>query len=45
MQGRGYRDAAILSDTVWKHDDETVNVKLKVYEGPKYYFGNVKMVW
>jgi outer membrane protein insertion porin family len=42
MQGRGYRDAEVLSDSVWKHDDETVNVKLKVYEGPKYYFGSVK---
>jgi len=42
MQGKGYRDAEILSDSVWAHDATTVNVKLKVYEGPKYYFGNVK---
>ncbi|MDR6940626.1 outer membrane protein assembly factor BamA [Mucilaginibacter pocheonensis] len=42
MQNKGYRDAEILSDSVWSHDDKTVNVKLKVYEGPKYYFGNVK---
>ncbi|MVN89853.1 outer membrane protein assembly factor BamA [Mucilaginibacter aquatilis] len=41
MQAKGYRDAEILSDSVWKHDDNTVNVKLKVYEGHKYYFGNV----
>ncbi|WP_295773415.1 outer membrane protein assembly factor BamA [uncultured Mucilaginibacter sp.] len=41
MQAKGYRDAEILSDSVWKHDDKTVNVKLKVYEGHKYYFGNV----
>jgi outer membrane protein insertion porin family len=42
MQGDGYRDAEVLSDSVWKHDEATVNVKIKVYEGPKYYFGNIK---
>ncbi|MEN0055023.1 MAG: outer membrane protein assembly factor BamA [Mucilaginibacter sp.] len=42
MQGKGYRDAEILSDSVWAHDATSVNVKIKVYEGPKYYFGNVK---
>ena len=41
MQSKGYRDAEILSDSVWRHDEESVNVKIKVYEGPKYYFGNV----
>ncbi|MFA6085606.1 outer membrane protein assembly factor BamA [Mucilaginibacter sp.] len=41
MQGKGYRDAEVLSDTVTKHDDKTVDVKLKIYEGPKYYFGNI----
>ena len=43
MQANGYRDAEVLSDSVWKHDANTVNIKIKVYEGPKYYFGNV--VW
>jgi len=42
MQAKGYRDAEILADTVTKHDEETVDVKLKIYEGPKYYFGNIK---
>ncbi|MBB6110686.1 Beta-barrel assembly machine subunit BamA [Mucilaginibacter lappiensis] len=42
MQSKGYRDAEIVSDSVWSHDATTVNVKIKVYEGPKYYFGNVK---
>ena len=41
MQAQGYRDAQILSDTVSRHDANTVDVKIKVYEGPKYYFGNV----
>ncbi|HEY9195846.1 MAG TPA: POTRA domain-containing protein, partial [Mucilaginibacter sp.] len=42
MQAKGYRDAELISDSVWKNDDKTVNVKIKVYEGPKYYFGKIK---
>jgi outer membrane protein insertion porin family len=42
MQARGYRDASVISDTVTKHDYESVDVKIKVYEGHKYYFGNIK---
>jgi len=41
LQAKGYRDAEILSDTVSKHDDLTVDVKVKIFEGPKYYFGNI----
>ncbi len=43
MQNRGYRDAEVVSDSVWKHDEQTVNVKIKVHEGPKYFFG--KITW
>ena len=43
MQDKGYRDAELLSDSVWKHDDQTVNVKIKLFEGHKYYFG--KITW
>ena len=42
MQDKGYRDAQVIGDTVTRHDDKTVDVKVKVYEGPKYYFGNIK---
>jgi outer membrane protein insertion porin family len=42
MQDKGYRDAEVIKDSVWKNDDQTVNVKIKVYEGHKYYFGNIK---
>ena len=41
MQDHGYRDAEILSDSVWKNDEKTVNVKIKLFEGHKYYFGNI----
>lgn len=39
----GYRDAKILSDTVVKRDDGSVDVFMDIYEGKKYYFGDV--VW
>jgi len=42
MQAKGYRDAEIISDTVFKTGENTVGVKIKVFEGPKYYFGNIK---
>ncbi|HEX7015284.1 MAG TPA: POTRA domain-containing protein, partial [Cyclobacteriaceae bacterium] len=38
---KGYRDAEIVADTVYNHDDRTINLELKVYEGPKYYFRNI----
>src|ERR1700753_2911052 len=41
MQDKGYRDAQLISDSVTKHDDRTVDVKIKLFEGHKYYFGNV----
>jgi outer membrane protein insertion porin family len=42
MQADGYRDAALISDTVTNHDYQTVDVKIKVFEGHKYYFGDIK---
>ncbi|MDP9079686.1 MAG: outer membrane protein assembly factor BamA [Bacteroidota bacterium] len=42
MQARGYRDAEIVKDTVFKTGPNTVGVNIKVYEGHKYYFGNIK---
>ncbi|MEQ8425496.1 MAG: POTRA domain-containing protein, partial [Cyclobacteriaceae bacterium] len=37
----GYRDAEILSDTVVRHSRNEINVKIKVFEGRKYYFRNI----
>jgi outer membrane protein insertion porin family len=42
MQAKGYRDAEILSDTIYKTGENTVGIKVKVFEGHKYYFGNIK---
>ncbi len=40
----GYRDAVILSDSVWNADDRHVNICLKVDEGKKYYVRNITWV-
>ncbi len=41
---KGYRDAQITHDTVYKYDEGSVNVELTVAEGPKYYFRNISWV-
>ena len=40
----GYRDAAIISDSVWNVDDKHVSILLKVDEGKKYYIRNITWV-
>ena len=40
----GYRDATIISDSVWNVDDKHVSIRLKVDEGKKYYIRNITWV-
>lgn len=40
----GYRDAAILKDSVYTVDDKHVNIYVKVEEGTKYYIRNITWV-
>lgn len=40
----GYRDAAILADSVWNYDNKHVNIYVKVDEGKKYYLRNINWV-
>ena len=44
IHGKGYRDAVILNDSVYKYNDKTVGIKIDLYEGPKYYFGDISWV-
>lgn len=44
MQEKGYRDAAILKDSIYQYNNKSIGINLDVYEGPKYYFGNVTWV-
>jgi len=41
---RGYRDARVLSDTFVKVNEKNIDLKIKVEEGDKYYFGDVNFV-
>ena len=38
---KGYRDAEVLEDSLYKHNDRTINIDFKIHEGPKYYFRNI----
>ena len=40
----GYRDAAIISDSVWNVDPRHVSIRIKVDEGQKYYIRNIHWV-
>ncbi|PST82257.1 outer membrane protein assembly factor BamA [Pedobacter yulinensis] len=44
MHAKGYRDAEILKDSVYKYNDKSVGIKIDLHEGPKYYFGNITFV-
>lgn len=41
---KGYRDAKIVSDTVFKHDEKTVDIQIKIDEGHQYFFRNIYWV-
>ena len=40
----GYRDAYIISDSIYKIDDKNLGINIKVQEGNKYYFRNIDWV-
>lgn len=40
----GFRDAEIVWDTVYRYDDKTVNIDIKIEEGDKYYIRNIQWV-
>ncbi|TMM58170.1 outer membrane protein assembly factor BamA [Maribacter algarum] len=40
----GYRDARVLSDTIVNVDENNIDIKIKVEEGNKYYFGDIDFV-
>ena len=41
---RGYRNATILSDSIYYIDDETLGIDIRVSEGNKYYVRNINWV-
>ncbi len=40
----GYRDARVLSDTIVRVDENHIDLKIKIEEGNKYYFGDIDFV-
>lgn len=40
----GYRDARIISDTIYPNKDGSINVEINLEEGRKYYFRNITWV-
>lgn len=40
----GFRDAAVVSDSIFRNEDNTLNVKLRIDEGNQYYFRNIYWV-
>lgn len=43
-QENGYRDAAILWDTVYRFNENLLNIEMKIDEGRKYFFRNITWV-
>lgn len=41
LNAQGFRDADIISDTISKHGYSSIDIKLKINEGRKYYFRNI----
>lgn len=41
---KGYRDAAVVSDSLFNINDDFINVSVKVDEGNKYYVRNIEWV-
>lgn len=39
---KGYRDARIISDSIYDAGANEINIDIKVEEGNKYYFGDIK---
>ncbi len=41
---QGYRDASIVSDSVYRNPDKSVSIDLHIKEGDQYYFRNISWV-
>lgn len=42
LRNRGYRDARILSDSVWLISSKRLRVRLELFEGHRYYFRYIR---
>lgn len=40
----GFRDAKIVSDSIYRNDEKTINIDVKIEEGDRYYFGKINWI-
>ncbi len=43
-RSNGYRDAEIVSDTVYNYDEGSLDIELSLFEGQQYYIRNIEFV-
>lgn len=41
---KGYKDARIVKDTVYRYDPKHLNIEIRIEEGPQYFFRNITWV-
>lgn len=41
LNSKGYRDAEIIEDSIFRHDNNSININLHIDEGKQYYFRNI----
>lgn len=41
LHDRGYRDAEIIRDSVYRFDNRHVNIDIDIYEGRQYFYGDI----
>ncbi|WP_268035542.1 BamA/OMP85 family outer membrane protein [Algoriphagus sp. PAP.12] len=41
-QSKGFRDAKILTDSIYNFDDDEINIDIEIEEGKKYYYRNIE---
>lgn len=41
LHDKGYRDAEIISDTIKRYGEKRVQIDIDLYEGPRYYVGDI----
>lgn len=42
LLSKGYRDANILSDSVYRIDEKNLGIRIRIYEGRQYFFRNIE---
>lgn len=44
LNEKGYRNARIKSDSVWQHNDKSLNIQINIDQGNKFYFRDIRWV-